>query len=932
MKKINNNIKDSARVYEQEYGFALVRLEHASKKAFEPNWNKEHKSVLDRLTDKDNIGILHKFSNTIAIDVDDEAAFEKVKELLKEMLPTNDKYFWELDTATSTSGKPNKGGKKFFKLPEGNNYELVKLKWNYYSEDEYNGLVDNNGGKLPKDAHSKEKVVFELRCGANQDALPPSLHPDLDENGNHYVYKWINDSPMLDAPEDLIFLLEHWADCEKFLKASDPNAWKYEKESRVYKSVTSDIKPKNVKSESYALLERFKNEVRVEDALEANGYKHNRKNRYVKPNSIDKKDDGIVVYPNNRVYAFNESDALADGHLKSSYDIYDLNLWSGMRWAEKEAEMCKILGIEVPEKKTKSKKEIPSAEEHEKFVSEKCKNNIVRLQNDGHPDTVLKLICDALKINNKDVSESSGCYVAFKNDCGVKMISYSYGEPLEYDLSDGIEIYNIVINKDKFYWDGGIDEKTGEHIVALPTLKDCERVAKSQSNDRLNLPTYDKISTGAFLDKNGKIISEFGSNIVNTNSFTDSNGNTYNVDYTVFMGHTVKIPEIPEKILPEHIEKAKEILRSCYDDFYFSHEWQEQWYDSVAYQNVVFMLAVCCFRNGFINDCAAPMFIVDKAVSGVGASYLQDVMCTQAFNLTDGKVAHGSLKYIENDDIQDVFSTLNSRQSVKIYDNIKNGCEKWYTQTLLDALTGTGYIEMRGFHTQKNIRGRKGTIFMGNGINVTSTNEIARRIIVTRLEKPQGRNLDDHKENRKELLDRAKNSHPDVIWAFKVFYDYWVQNGKKLAPKPKGNFNEYYELYNVIGSMLIEHYPNILGNLYDVQHMQNEDELNLNKTYEKLFEFFPSGEFSAKDLLPKVKMELDQLNGFMNNEDRYGEKFISYLYEGKIPDVNSLNENKITRKLKRLCGRDSDNGFRLESRMLHGYFMFKIIKLEAENV
>ena len=80
------------------------------------------------------------------------------------------------------------------------------------------------------------------------------------------------------------------------------------------------------------------------------------------------------------------------------------------------------------------------------------------------------------------------------------------------------------------------------------------------------------------------------------------------------------------------------------------------------------------------------MFIVDKAVSGVGASYLQDVMCTQAFNLMDGKVAHGSLKYVENDDIQDVFSTLNSRQSVKIYDNIKNGCEKWYSQTLLDAV------------------------------------------------------------------------------------------------------------------------------------------------------------------------------------------------------------------------------------------------------
>ena len=104
--------------------------------------------------------------------------------------------------------------------------------------------------------------------------------------------------------------------------------------------------------------------------------------------------------------------------------------------------------------------------------------------------------------------------------------------------------------------------------------------------------------------------------------------------------------------------------------------------------------------------------------------------------------------------------------------------------------------------------------------------------------------------------------------------------------------------------MLIEHYPNILGNLYDVQHMQNEDELNLNKIYEKLFEFFPSGKFSSKDLLPKVKMELDQLNGFMNNEDRYGEKFVSYLYDGKIPDINSLNENKIARKLKRLCGRD----------------------------
>lgn len=834
-KKINDiSVKDAVKIYEQEFEFGLVKLLPKTKKAYTFDWNVSKKSVLNDIKDEDNIGIVHKFSNTVAIDIDDDALFDKVKEILDTSLPLNDgeKHFWELETAKMCSGKTNKGGKQLFRLPANNNYTRKVLNWNYYTEDEYDGLVDNNNGKLPDGAHGKTITVFELRCGAVQDVLPPSLHPDVNENGEHYKYQWVNDAPILDAPEDLIFLLEHWDDCVKFLKVADPKAWKKDKEDKDYKSITSERKINNIKSESYSILERFKEEIRVEDALLANGYTHNRRNRWVKPNSKDKNDDGIVVYPNNKVYAFNTSDVLGDGRTKSSYDIYDLNNWAGFKWGRKQEEMCKLLGIEAPKS---GKITLTDDEYAEKLEEITKKEDKIVLKNEGYPN-VLTEMCKAIRMKNEKVNEKKGEYIGFKSGAGVKMITYSEGQAVER-TPDACDIRNIVC--DGFFWDGGkVDEKTGCIIEVQPTMAECDEIVKAKSESKFDLPIYDRISQGAFLTEDGRIINKFGLNSISTNVKNTHDGKEYSMCYNIFMAHTVEIPQIPDKILPEHIEKAKQIIKSCYSGFWFKKEAFDEWDDTISFHNVVFALGIACFRYGYTDCRSTPIFVCNKHKAGDGASFLQRIMCMQAFNLKAEDVMAGNFTGEKSEDAQLLTSIGAGRYGHFIFDNMPTsgrteGMEKF------KSVTTSPKSSFRTMYTQEVGVQKNETFFMMNGINMRLTADITRRVFVSELERPD--NSISHLESEEEVKTRAYNSHPQLIWAFKVLYDAWAQKGKPLPPKLDVDFSSYLSVYNVIGGMLIEHYPNMLKNLKEVQQDDNEEEQNIDGLYNAIVEIFGIG-------------------------------------------------------------------------------------------
>lgn len=898
MLKINHlKIKESAQIYEQDYGFGLVKLLPNSKKACTFDWNVSKKSILNELKDEDNIGLVHKFSNTIAIDIDDDALFDKVKEVLDTVLPINDgeKHFWELETAKMCSGKPNKGGKQLFRLPEGSSYTRKVLNWNYYTEDEYDGLIDNNGGKLPDGAHGKTVTVFELRCGAVQDVLPPSLHPDVDENGKHYQYQWMNDAPILNAPEDLIFLLDNWDDCVKFLKVADPKAWKKDKEDKDYKSVTEEKKFRNIKDGSYEILERFKNEIRVEDALLANGYVHHRRNRWVKPNSKDKNDDGIVVYKGNRVYAFNTSDVLGDGKTKSSYDIYDLNNWAGLRWSKKQEEMCKLLGIEVPKKKGLSD------EEYEQQLEDLSKKgDKIVLKNLGYPD-VLNEMCKAIRINNEKVNEKKGEYIAFKSGVGVKMITYSEGQAVER-TPDSCDIRNIVCNG--FFWDGGkVDEKTGAIIEVQPTLSECDEIVKAKSESKFDLPVYDRISQGAFLTEDGKIINKFGLNSISTDVKNTHDGKEYSMSYNVFMAHRVDIPSIPDKILPEHIEEAKNIIKSCYSGFWFKKDVFENWYDSTSFHNVVFALGIACFRYGYTDCRSTPIFVCNKHKAGDGASFLQRIMCMQAFNLKAEDVMAGNFTGEKSEDAQLLTSICAGRYGHFIFDNMPTsgkttGMEKF------KSITTSPKSSFRTMYTQEVGVQKNETFFMMNGIDVRLTADITRRVFVSELERPDNDNS--HLESEEAVKMRALETHPKLIWAFKVLYDAWVQKGKPLPPKLDVDFSSYLSIYNVIGGLLIEHFPNLLKNLKEVQEEDNEEEQNIDGLYTAIQNIFGLG--VKKTSSDYCKLIEEDLRAMKNPEFAVARPhIIGYLYPSEnYPKVPA--PNKVGMILKSLVGRKSTSG------------------------
>jgi hypothetical protein len=142
-------------------GFALTNVD--GKRPTAKGWNQRSKAITsaDQVNRLDgNIGLLHAYSGTCCIDVDDLQAtldYFEVNGLDLVQLLTAD------DTVQITSGRPNRA-------------KLV------YRTDE----------TLPTYKHVDDgKIVVEFRCadaGGNsvQDVLPPSIHPDTGK-----PYKWI---------------------------------------------------------------------------------------------------------------------------------------------------------------------------------------------------------------------------------------------------------------------------------------------------------------------------------------------------------------------------------------------------------------------------------------------------------------------------------------------------------------------------------------------------------------------------------------------------------------------------------------------------------------------------------------------------------------------------------------------------------------------
>ena len=280
------NIED----YCSRLSWYLVTIPAGSKGPTKFGWQKPEQALSDPDAAREyyeqnpthNVGLLHGASKTCAVDIDN---VEYTKIIFEELGID----FSELmQSAPQIIGRENRG-KLIFKAPD--DLGTHKISWPV------------------KDDPRKTEVVFELRAGATQDVLPPSIHPDTGR-----PYEWAGRSifdGLPDLPPQLLIL---WRDWDKFRpQLQDICPWKKKAEFQPPR------KPRP-KGDGTSVIDQFNDAHDMHTMLVQYGYKPTSRGRYLSPNSTSGL-AGVKLFEDGRAYSHHASDPFDSAH---SFDAFEL--------------------------------------------------------------------------------------------------------------------------------------------------------------------------------------------------------------------------------------------------------------------------------------------------------------------------------------------------------------------------------------------------------------------------------------------------------------------------------------------------------------------------------------------------------------------------------------------------------------------------------
>lgn len=278
-------------------GWGLCSIPRGTKGPSDDNWNSpalvidtRDKALATITSRPDNgLGLVHASSGTCAIDVDH---LEYFSACLAEL---------GLDVETLFAGAPRIVGKEgrdkaIFRLPDGFEPGRRSLAW-------------------PKATPGGKPVtIFELRGGAVQDVLPPTIHPDTQN-----PYRWregcapweLGQIPEL--PTALVHIWQSWDSFKAQFLALCPWA-----------PQAPVAKPRPRKEGPHSnVIGQFNQAHDVGALLKAHGYRAIGK-RFLSPTS-ESRLPGVILFPDGtHCYSHHASDPLNDGHAHDAFDLYCL--------------------------------------------------------------------------------------------------------------------------------------------------------------------------------------------------------------------------------------------------------------------------------------------------------------------------------------------------------------------------------------------------------------------------------------------------------------------------------------------------------------------------------------------------------------------------------------------------------------------------------
>jgi hypothetical protein len=303
-------------------GFQLVPIPYGTKGPNRADWNvdenlvKTHDAVTREFGGRPmNMGIQHKASGTVAIDIDDVETTKKIFDHF------GIDYDGMVDKGMRIYSKQNRD-KLIFMAPPG--LELEQVRWPKRMQTRPNDVF----------------TIFELRGGPNQDVLPPSRHPE----GHFYVWQerrapWdYDDDCMPTLPEDVLAFWKAYSDPQTGVREdlAELCPWA-KKDARLPAPAPRAPGPHN------DLIGKFNQANDVGEMLESCGYKR-KGARYLAPSSSTAM-AGVKILEDGRCYSHHGSDVLADGHAHDAFDILVLCRNNGNMQAALD-EAARELGVD----------------------------------------------------------------------------------------------------------------------------------------------------------------------------------------------------------------------------------------------------------------------------------------------------------------------------------------------------------------------------------------------------------------------------------------------------------------------------------------------------------------------------------------------------------------------------------------------------------
>ena len=325
-----------ARRYIETFKLALVPIDPGQKAPKGNGWNKPGGYITDAEQaeafwtkhPKHNMGVVLGPSGVCSLDVDH---VEYCRQVFSDVLGIN------LDDLAAVYptlvGNPARF-RIMFKVPEGLEFNRHSLSWpNPLDPDGSKHKLATAALKQARETGDKAQIeamqarqkefapvtVFELRAGAVQDVLPPSIHPDTGQ-----PYHWRNPPAegLQELPSDLVKTWQNW----DIFKRTALECCPWAPTAPKLPAKTKKSSPPRLPAGDHpSVIDAFNRATDIESLLQRHGYiKRGRK--WLAPQSSTGLPGVNVVdeQGEQRLFSHHGSDPLANGHMNDAFDVFSI--------------------------------------------------------------------------------------------------------------------------------------------------------------------------------------------------------------------------------------------------------------------------------------------------------------------------------------------------------------------------------------------------------------------------------------------------------------------------------------------------------------------------------------------------------------------------------------------------------------------------------